>query len=188
MLPLLLAALAAPPDVASTTGGPRPDEWSPRHPVALGVRGLVWGGEYVAPGFGGHLRIRPFRRFGVELFADHTHRRLDATWLHDNVIGFHAFVPLLGARRFYVAPTLGACVDFRVLTGEGPTVTDLRFAPHVGAQAELQLVDGVALELGATFYAYLGNDAALDGWTATTSPGLAFSPTGQATLALNVAL
>jgi hypothetical protein len=159
--------------------------WSAKHPISIGLRGLVWGGEYVAPGFGGHLRIRPFKRFGVELFADHTMQNQDPQFLHDNVIGFHAFFPLLKASRFYVAPTLGACVDFRVLAGPGPDTTDLRFAPHAGVQAEWLVAHGVSVELAGTFYGYLGNDVQTSGWTSSTSSRLNFTPTGQATLAVN---
>lgn len=190
---IFATALAAEPATTSAeapspgAGGHKPDVWSPRHPVALGLRGLVWAGEYTAPGIGGHLRIRPWKRFGVELFADHTMQHQDPSWLHDNVIGFHTFFPLLKATRFYIAPTVGACVDFRVLAGPGPDVTDVRFAPHAGLQAEVHLIDGVALEVGGTFYAYLGNDVAKSGWTGSTSSRLQFTPTGQATVAVNYA-
>jgi hypothetical protein len=63
---ILATALAAEPATteapAPGAGGHKPDVWSPKHPVALGVRGLVWAGEYTAPGVGGHLRIRPWTR------------------------------------------------------------------------------------------------------------------------------
>lgn len=181
---LLTAALAA-----EEARPPREAAWSARHPVALGVRGLVWGGEYVAPGFGGHLRLRPWRRLGVELFADHAHRLAGEARVHDNIIGFHAFVPLLGARRIYLAPTLGACVDFRLIhpTGGGPDASLVRFAPHAGAQLEAYVAGGLAVEVAGTVYAYIGNDADVAGWQASTSSRLSVTPTVQATVAVNYA-
>lgn len=174
--------LATPAD-----GGPR---WG------LGARGGVWSGEHRAPSLGGHLRIQPWSRVGVELFeqsAARADRRAETLW-HAHVIGFHLLVPLLPKDRpgatggrppagaTALGATVGACVAAEALTPYGsdrPSVVDLRFAPHAGLFIERGISRHLSAGLRATGLLYAGNAPALDGWSATTSNRLSLDPVGE---------
>lgn len=110
--------------------------------------------------------------------------------LHDHVIGFHLFAPLLDTRRVSLSPTLGTCVDFAFSSARNDDAVGtqtVRFGVHTGALLEVHLPDGVSVFAQGTLYAYLGNDTTSEGWTASVSNRLGVHPVGVATLGANVA-
>lgn len=153
--------------------------------VALGARASRWRGEASALGVGGHLRISPWERVGVELFWDSFARpepEVQEVW-HAHVIGFHLLIPMVGVQTV-VGPTVGACTAVEALTPMGrdaPGVADLRFAPHAGVFVDHHVSDRWTLGGRATAYAYVGNAPHLDGWSAQTSNALHVDPTVQLT-------
>lgn len=158
----------------------------------IGARGGLWRGEHGAPSLGGHIRIQPWDRVGIELFEQSAARpdlRAESLW-HAHVIGFHLLIPVLPAPgATALGATVGACVAAEALTpleGEGPSVVDLRFAPHAGLFIERGLHRHLSAGLRATGFVYAGNAPALDGWSATTSNRLSIDPVGevQATVTL----
>ncbi len=156
--------------------------------VGIGARASRWYGEEVAMGVGGHLRITPWERVGLELFWDSFMRpepEQDTLW-HSHVIGFHVMVPLTeGPTR--IGPTFGACTAVEALTplsGDLPSVADLRFAPHAGVFLDHAVNERWTLGGRATAYAYVGNAPHLDGWSAQTSNSLHVDPTLQVTAAV----
>lgn len=177
---LLLAGaltLTATSALAQTTATGRRSGWSENHPVALGPRVSAWvGGDYSAPGVGGHLKLRPFDWVGVEAFSDNFALMEGDVVRHDHVIGFSLYFPsLLGSNRWFVSPTLGTCVDFRFahnLNGDNPATKDILFGLHGGLMAELFVWHGFAVELDATVYAYLGHDTGVERWTSRISNDL----------------
>lgn len=179
MLSLILAAHAA------------PAVHDPQRPLAIGSRAGVWTGPYTSPALGGHVKLRASRLVGLEGFADHTLRVASGTARHDHVLGFSAYTPLLGTERWFVSPTLGSCVDFRVdtpLTARVPGRTDVLFGAHTGAMAEVALGGGWSLETTATAFAYVGNSAGSADWTDAPSRGLRVSAVGQVLGSVNVTL
>lgn len=176
---------------APAATAPRVQAKTPRW--GIGARAGAWSGAQRAPSLGGHLRIQPWERVGIELFEQSAARpdaRSEALW-HQHVIGFHLLIPLLpegrpGATGGRPAPgatalgaTVGACVAAEALTplqGDGPSVVDLRFAPHAGLFVEHGISRHWSAGLRATGFLYAGNAPALDGWTATTSNRLQLDP------------
>jgi hypothetical protein len=158
-------------------------------PVALGTRASGWFGGYSAPGLGGHIKLRPFEWVGVEAFLDNFAMTQEEAIRHDHVIGFSLFFPsLLGNRSFYVSPTLGTCVDFRFAhptEGDQPATKDILFGLHGGLMAELFVWRGIALELNATVYAYLGHETELERWTSRISNDLQITWNGLLVGTLN---
>jgi len=171
------------------TGRGRPTGWHPDHPVAIGTRTAGWVGPYSAPGLGGQVKIRPVDWAGVSFFLDNFFRPQDDALRRDHVIGFSVFAPaILGNEKHYIAPALGACVDFRTvhpLEGDAPSVSDVLFGAHVGAMAEVWLYKGLTLEMNAAVYEYVGHDTSLAAWSATVSRELAFTTVGQLTASAN---
>ncbi len=165
--------------------------WRVERPVSIGARGGVWGSDYTAGGVGGHLKIRPHRYLGWEGYADNFLRLSNDLALHDHVLGFSFFSPLVGNARWFVGPSAGLCVDFRFadpLGTEAPTASDVLFGAHGGAMAEVYLVRSLSLELAGTVTRYVGNDVQVDGWTARAGNGLSGSTAGQVMAAVNVTL
>lgn len=176
---------------APAATAPRVQAKTPRW--GIGARAGAWSGAQRAPSLGGHLRIQPWERVGIELFEQSAARpdaRSEALW-HQHVIGFHLLIPLLpegrpGATGGRPAPgatalgaTVGACVAAEALTplqGDGPSVVDLRFAPHAGLFVEHGISRHWSAGLRATGFLYAGNAPALDGWSATTSNRLQLDP------------
>jgi len=151
---------------------------------AIGARASRWYGEETALGVGGHLRLTPWDRMGLELFWDSFARPeplVDELW-HAHVIGFHVLLPMGGNERTVVGPTFGACTSVEALTPmkrDAPGVADLRFAPHAGVYIDHALAERWTAGARATAYAYLGNAPHLDGWSAQTSNTLHVDPTLQ---------
>jgi hypothetical protein len=206
--PALGATALEPTDPVTTPeAAPRPTDTrdtsdeGPRW--GIGARGGVWSGEHRAPSLGGHIRIQPWERVGIELFEQSAARpdlRADTLW-HAHVIGFHLLIPVLpqgrpGATGGRPAPgatalgaTVGACVAAEALSplrDDRPSVVDLRFAPHAGVFIERGINRHLSAGLRATGFVYAGNAPALDGWSATTSNRLSLDPVGevQATVTL----
>lgn len=171
------------------TGRGRPTGWHEDHPVAVGTRTAGWVGAYSAPGLGGQIKIRPVEWAGVSLFSDNFIRPQDDAIRRDHVIGFSLFAPaVLGNEKHYIAPALGACVDFRYvhpLEDDAPSVADVLFGAHLGAMAEVWMYKGLSLEMNAAVYEYVGHDTGLSGWSATVSRDLTFSTVGQLTASAN---
>lgn len=137
------------------------------------------------------MRYRPSQHLGVEAFWNSFAVSRSPRLLHDHVIGFHTYVPLIGGERWLLAPAVGACVDFRFQTDlqhTGPSTSDIRFGTHAGLIAERQLASWLSAELNGIAYAYWGHPVAIDGWTATPSTDLKLQPATQLTAALNVRL
>jgi len=198
LTPALAAAEPSPTHpVPTPEAPPRTADADGAHPAGprwgVGARGGVWSGAQRAPSLGGHIRIQPWDRVGIELFEQSAARpdaRGDALW-HQHVIGFHLLIPVLPAGRpgatggrpapgaTALGATVGACVAAEALTplqGDGPSVVDLRFAPHAGLFVERGLSRHWSAGLRATGFLYAGNAPALDGWSATTSNRLQLDP------------
>jgi hypothetical protein len=181
----LATAASSPPEVPEETRQ-LVQRWTPRHPVAIGARGAWWAGAYQSGGFGGHVDVRLMRRFGVQLYADVLLRLEPELHRRDHVIGFDLYVPVGKAEAWWIAPTLGACVDFRVLTQPqgGPDARDVRFGVHAGLKGHVALIGGLGLELIGTFTTYVGRDLQIDGWETQASTRFQVEPVGQLTAAI----
>ncbi|MCB9651804.1 MAG: hypothetical protein H6730_35185 [Deltaproteobacteria bacterium] len=186
-LPLILlsstAAHAATPATEAVAG------WDPDTTLAIGARATAWVGPYAAPGAGGHIKLRPWSWVGVELFSDNFAWRQAEAWRHDHVIGFGLYAPsLVAGSGWFVAPTLGACVDFRFAHPDqvgAPGTSDILFGVHGGAMAEIFLLEGFAFELNAEMFGYLGHQTGLQSWSARVSNQLGTSAVGQLTAGVN---
>ena len=169
--------------------GQRDDAWSAEHPFGLGGRASSWVGPYFAPSVGGHLKFRPWDFIGVEAFNDNFVRLQDGAWRHDHVIGFSLYAPsLIAGRSWFVAPSLGTCVDFRFAhpsETDAPSASDVLFGIHGGLMAELFVENGFSFELNATYYAYLGHEADVERWSASLSNDLQLSGVGLITAGVN---
>jgi hypothetical protein len=185
LLTLLLAgpAAAAPPAAEAVSG------WDPDTTLAIGTRAGAWVGPYAAPGAGGHIKLRPWSWVGVELFSDNFAWRQEDAWRHDHVIGFSLFAPsLVAGRGWYVAPTFGACVDFRFAhpdQAQAPGTSDILFGVHGGAMAEVFVLEGFAFEVNAALYGYVGHETGLERWSARVSNALGGSAVGLLTAGVN---
>lgn len=172
------------------TGKGRPTGWHPDHPVALGSRTAAWVGAYGAPSIGGHIKIRPVEWIGVEAFSDNFVWMQSESLRRDHVIGFSVYAPsLLGDEKRFIAPMLGASLDFRFandVEGEREADDDILAGAHVGLMAEVFLFKGLSLELTGHLAGYVGQQASLDHW-ADDGAGheLAFATVGQATATAN---
>ncbi|MEZ4318075.1 MAG: hypothetical protein R3F61_11245 [Myxococcota bacterium] len=168
------------------------DVHTPQRPIKLGSRAGVWTGPYSAPAVGGHIKLAPSNGVGLEGFADHTLRVGQGVARHDHVIGFSAFAPaLLGTERWYVSPTIGSCVDFRIdspLADRTPSSSDVLFGVHGGGMAEVALGRGWSLETTATAFLYVGNETGVGDWTASASNKLHSSAVAQVLGSLNYRL
>ncbi len=172
-----------------TTSRWKERRWRSDHPIAIGSRVSASLGGYAAPGVGGHLKIRPWDWVGVETFSDNFVRLQDDAWRRDHVIGFSLYFPsLISGDGWYIAPTIGTCVDFRVAhpTDPGvPSVSDILFGVHGGAVAEIFVPFGFSVQVAATMYAYYGHDTSYEDWSAEVSSDLSWSPLGQLTAGIN---
>ena len=188
----LLCAMAIAEEPASdrVPDGSR-DTWSKEHPLSVGSRLGMWRNGYTAPGFGGHAKVRPVRYLGVEGFWDNFVAFNDDVLLHDHIIGFSIFSPLLGNERGFLGPTAGLCVDFRFadpMGTEAPTASDVQFGAHAGLMSEIYIRSGISLELTAMGTRYLGNGATSEGWTASASNTLSWTGAMQGTASVNLTL
>ena len=163
-----LATPAAAAPAAEAVSG-----WDPGATLAIGTRAGAWMGPYAAPGAGGHLKLRPWSWIGVELFSDNFAWRQQGAWRHDHVIGFGLYAPsLVAGRGWFVAPTLGACVDFRFAHPEqaqAPGTSDILFGVHGGLMAEVFVLEGFSFEASASVYGYVGHETGLERWSARVS-------------------
>lgn len=171
---------------SATTRAPRFDL---AHPVALGARTSAWAGSYAAPGLGGHLKIRPWEAFGLDLFSDNFLILQGDSLRHDHVIGFSGYFPtLLAGETWFIAPTGGLCVDFRFAHARGreaPSASAILFGAHAGAMAEVFLEHGFSFQANASGYAYLGHDVEVAGWSATVTEAMSVRPLLHLSLGLN---
>jgi len=185
---LLLAALAS----HAATEETRTEVHDPTHPIALGSRLGAWTGPYTSPALGGHLKLKPTEVVGFEGFMDHMLRLSDGIARHDHVIGFSMYTPaLLGDHRWFLSPTVGACVDFRVDTPfreRGPSNTDILFGVHGGGMVELAVGQGWSLEINGQLFRYWGNQIATDSWSATASNQLHGTSVFQSVASINYTL
>jgi len=183
------AEVSATSDAPSTFSAERLT-WSPRHPFSIGTRTGIWAQGYIEPGLGGHIRFQPWAFAGVELYADNFVGIRNGQMKKDLVNGFNLFFPLTRNRRWTVAPQLGMCDEFQVISpwgagAQGPTVTDLLIAAHTGVQFEYRLGVGLAVEVAVDGSAYLGHSASVDKWTANLSDSLAGHLVAQTTAGIN---
>ena len=171
---------------------PDKDVHDPQRPFKLGSRAGVWTGPYSAPALGGHIKIAASEAVGLEGFADHTLRIASGVARHDHVIGFSAYTPkLLGSETWYVSPTIGACVDFRIdspLGDRAPSNTDVLFGTHAGGMAEVAIGRGWSQETTVTGFVYVGNETGTGDWTASSSNKLHASAVAQVLASLNYTL
>ncbi len=189
MLTALMATAHA--DVPEAEAPERVDVHDPSHPVALGSRIEAWTGPYTSPALGGHIKLKPHESFGVEGFMDHTLQLAGGIARHDHVIGFSLYTPaILGDHRWFLSPTLGACVDFRADTpfqDRGPSNADILFGTHAGAMLELAVGEGWSVELDGQGFVYWGNQIATDSWSATASNRLHATAVFQSVASINYA-
>lgn len=185
LLPTSTAIAETGPEAAATAEAPR----RPGHGVAIGVRGSGWVGPYAAPGLGGHIKVRPWEALGIELFSDNFAMRQEDAWRHDHVIGFSLYAPsLITGEEWFLAPTFGACVDFRFAhpdQAEAPSTSDILFGLHAGAMLEVFLLEDFAFEANGTVYSYLGHETGLERWSARVSNELGVSWVGLVTAGFN---
>ena len=161
---------------------------NPERLIALGSRAGAWMGPYQAPMLGGHLKVRASKALGLDGFADNALAIQHGVARHDHILGFSVYTPaLIGKDSWYLSPAIGACVDFRLTTPleRAAGNSDVLFGAHTGAIFEAALGRGWSFQTSATLYAYVGNDAKLDDWTASSSNRLHFSPVGQMVGGLN---
>jgi len=168
------------------------DVHDPERPVALGARLGAWAGPYRAPALGGHIQLRTSDGIGLQGFADHTLAVQGDLARHDHVIGFSVYTPaLIGRDSWYLSPTVGSCVTFRVDTPLGqrlPSNTDVLFGMHAGLQVEAALAPRVSVQGQVQGFAYVGNRMATDDWLLDARPGLHLSGVVQGIGSLNVTL
>jgi hypothetical protein len=181
-----LVLLAPSSAFADGSGG-----WDSEHRVTLGVRAAAWHDHYDAPGIGGQIQYRPAPRLALEGFWNSFALPQGVRVLHDHIIGFHVSAPMIMRQGWFLAPEAGLCVGAQArtdLSRSTPSVADMRFGPHAGALFEGAIGERVTLGARATAYAYVGNDAGVDGWATTTSNQLVVSPTLQGTVMLGLRL
>lgn len=159
------------------------------HEVGLGTRAGSWIGTYAAPGVGGHLKLRLFEDIGIEAFSDNFARIQDHAWRHDHVIGFSLYAPsLIAGDSWFIAPTLGTCVDFRFahpIDSDAPSTSDILFGVHGGLMAEAFVGYGFSFEATATMYAYIGHESDVQRWSAEISNELGVTPLGLVLASVN---
>jgi len=188
----ILLLLTAPLAAALAQEPASLDVHDPARPVALGARLGAWSGPYQAPALGGHIKLRPTNGLGIEGFADHTLSVRTDLARHDHVIGFSLYAPaLVGTERWYLAPSVGSCVTFRVDTPLGrrlPSNTDVLWGVHAGGMFEVALTERLSAQAQVQGFAYVGNQLATDDWSLDARPGLSWSTVVQGIGSLNVTL
>lgn len=165
----LVPALAAPPADAD----------APR--LGLGATAGVWAAESAAPQLGGHVAIHATRHLDLQLFAEHAGRADGSLVQLDHVIGFHTIVPVARWERGFVAPTVGACTDFRTWRQRetlGLQATDVLFGPRLGVHVQHEVDDAWTVQATATGIVYIGNTEGTYSW-GVESRGLTASPVVQ---------
>jgi hypothetical protein len=182
-LPLALSLLPSLAPAQSNDGG-----WRAGHPLALGARVVVRGGDYALAGLGGHLRVQPHPLVTLELFADHFLGTQGDALRHDHEVGGVAQLHLLRGRSWALHPLLGACATLAFVHSPqsgGPTVNDIHFGVRVGVGGQFALGGGWGLEAQAEALGYLGHPFQVYRFTAQTGPDLTVYGLGQFTAALN---
>ncbi len=166
----------------------RPLAWGPTHPVAIGGRTLVRGGDgYVQAGLGGMVRLRPFDLVRVELYFDNYFGQNGDAIRHDHEVGTSLQLALIHTPRFTAYPLVGACAMLAMLEpGQGnPGVSDVRFGVHAGIGAELALGEGFALLAQVETVGYVGHPMTAYSWTARVERNMAIYGVGEGLVALN---
>lgn len=162
--------------------------WSSSHPVAIGARLLGRGGSYGMVGFGGQLRLRPFRRVAVDLFADNFVGQVNGALRHDHEVGATLHYAIAGNDRWSLQPLLGACAVLAVQgspQNSAQSVNDIHFGLHAGLGAEFAMGSGFSVQTQAELIGYLGHDFQVYRWTTEVSQDLSFSWVAQASAGLN---
>jgi hypothetical protein len=192
---LLAAVLTLPWSAHAETaevaeGAPSADRmtWTSDHPVSIGNRAGAWDQGYLEPGLGGSIRFQPWAAVGIEGFSDNFGWVRSGVFKRDFVNGFNLFFPLTRNRSWTIAPQLGVCDDFQVVSPfgtSGPTVTDVLIGAHAGVQFEARLGGGLAVEAALDAYGYLGHGAGVDRWTASLSDSLSGHAVAVSTVGFN---
>lgn len=171
----LIPAMAAPDT---------PSNDAPR--LGLGATAGVWAAESAAPQLGGHLAVHASRRLDLQLFAEHAGRADGSLVQLDHVIGFHTIVPVARWEDGFVAPTLGACTDFRTWRRRqslGLQATDVLFGPRLGVHVQHAVDERWTVQATATGIVYIGNTEGTYSW-GVESRGLTASPVVQGQVGL----
>ena len=157
---------------------------------ALGGRATGWLGGYASPGLGGRLQIRAFEDLGLQLFSDNYLREVEAGSWRDHVIGFGLYMPtLLETGDLYLAPVLGACVDFRFARSshpDAPETGDVWFGVHAGALTELFVHRHLSVTLEAELYGYVGHESTNEAWSAEVRDTLGLQMVAQLAVGANL--
>jgi len=126
-------------------------EYSPAHPLSIGVRSGVWAQRSLEPGVGAHVRWRPIQWFGIELSTDHFFAVNAPGVRRDHLVSADLFLSVIGDRRFFLAPTLGGAVNLRATRAETQAEETLQplIGGNAGAMGEIYVVDGLAASVAA---------------------------------------
>lgn len=158
-------------------------------PVAIGGYALGWQGSYGAAGLGGDLRLEPFERLGVDLFAEHLLVETPSGYRHDHPIGFDAYVPIDVSPTVRLRPLLGACAVGSFVASsdpDAPGASDVLFGLHAGLGAELALADQLSAFAVGKAVGWVGHDRSVQGWSGQVGNELV--PFGVGQFDLGVAL
>lgn len=160
-------------------------------PVSLGARLLLRGGDYAMGGAGGQIRLRPFERVGIDLYADGLFGRWSTVRRTDVEVGGTLQYDLLRTDRFALHPLLGACALLAFADDQdrsGTTANDIWFGVRAGVGVAVQLGAKVTLQAQAQALLYLGHDFSSQRWILGTDDTLSVTPMGQGVLAINYGL
>ena len=159
--------------------------------VSLGARLLLRGGDYAMGGAGGQLRLRPFERVGVDLYADGLFGRWETVRRTDFEVGGTLQYDLLHTDHFALHPLLGACALLAFADDQdrsGTTANDIWFGLRAGVGVAVQLGAKVTLQAQVQALLYLGHDFSSQRWILGTDDTLSVTPMGQGVLAINYGL
>jgi hypothetical protein len=159
--------------------------------VSLGARLLLRGGDYAMAGAGGQLRLHPFRRVGVDLYADGLFGRWETVRRADVEVGSTIQYDVLRTESFALHPLLGACALVAFADDQdrsGTTANDIWFGVRAGLGVALQLGDKVTLQAQVQALLYLGHDFNSQRWILGSDDTLSVTPMGQGVLAINYGL
>lgn len=159
--------------------------------VSLGARALLRGGDYAMAGAGGQLRLRPFQRVGVDLYADSLFGRWETVRRTDVELGGTLQYDLLHTDRLSLHPLVGACALLAFADDQdrsGTTANDIWFGVRAGLGVAVQLGDRVTLQAQVQALLYLGHDFNSQRWIIGADDSLSVTPMGQGVLAINYGL
>lgn len=185
---VVLASAALLPAAAGAQNLPERAAWGPNHPFALGARLSARGSSYALAGFGGQLRLRPWRRLIIELYADNFVGSVHGALRHDHEVGGSLQYAIAGNDRWSLQPLLGACAMLAVQDApqsSQSSVNDIHFGIHAGLGAEVALGAGFAFEAQAELIGYVGHDFTVYRWSTEVAPSLSLMWVAQANAGLN---